>query len=68
MESIRTSSLELGVAANWRNLLFGLDLAAVIDGTRGLNAENESAFEDSGRTIVLLGLGLRVGWSEWAAR
>jgi hypothetical protein len=60
--------LELGGAANFGHVIFGLDLVAILDGTRGLNAGNESAFEESGRTLAFVGLGLRVGWSEWAAR
>ena len=59
--------LELGIAANWRHVLFGLDLTGMVDGTRGLDTRSgETAFEKSGRTLPWLGLGLRVGYSEWA--
>jgi len=58
--------LELGFSANWRHVIFGLDLVTILDGTRGLDAGNESAFEDSGRTLAFLGIGIRVGYSEWA--
>ena len=60
--------LELGVSANWRHVLFGLDLIGMVDGTRGLDTRSgETAFEKSGRTLPWLGLGLRVGYSQWAA-
>jgi hypothetical protein len=57
---------EIGLSANWRHVIFGLDFVAILDGSRGLDAGDESAFEDSGRTLAFLGLGVRIGWSEWA--
>jgi hypothetical protein len=60
--------LELGFSANWRHVIFGLDLVTILDGTRGLDAGNESAFEDSGRTLAFFGIGVRIGYSQWAAR
>jgi hypothetical protein len=59
--------LELGIAVNWRHVLFGLDLTGMVDGARGLDTRSgETAFESSNRTLPWLGLGLRVGYSEWA--
>lgn len=59
--------LELGIAANVGHVLFGLDLTGMVDGTRGLDTRGgETAFEKSSRTLPWLGLGLRVGYSEWA--
>ena len=58
--------LELGFSANWRHVIFGLDLVTILEGSRGLDAGNESAFEDSGRTLAFLGIGIRVGYSAWA--
>jgi hypothetical protein len=59
--------LELGIAANWRHVLFGLDLTGMVDGARGLDTRSgETAFEKSSRTLAWIGLGLRVGYSEWA--
>lgn len=59
--------LELGIAANFGHVLFGLDLTGMVDGTRGLDTRSgETAFEKSSRTLPWWGLGLRVGYSEWA--
>ncbi len=60
--------VELGVASNWRKFLFGLDLFALVDGTRGINAERNgrSAFP-GGKTLGFIGLGVRGGYSEWGA-
>jgi hypothetical protein len=59
--------LELGIAVNWQHVLFGLDLTGMVDGARGLDTRSgETAFESSHRTLPWLGLGLRVGYSEWA--
>ena len=59
--------LELGITANVGHVLFGLDLTGMVDGTRGLDTRGgEAAFEKSSRTLPWLGLGLRVGYSEWA--
>lgn len=59
--------LELGISANWRHVLFGLDLTGMVDGARGLDTRSgETAFEKSSRTLPWLGLGLRVGYSEWS--
>jgi hypothetical protein len=67
--------LEVGVAANWRRFLFGLDLYLLVDGTRGLNVprgppetrpDEREAFP-KGRTLSFLGLGVRAGYSQWGS-
>jgi hypothetical protein len=66
--------LELGVAANWRRFLFGLDLYLLVDGTRGLNVRRDpsnrpdgrEAFPN-GRTLSFIGLGVRAGYSQWGS-
>jgi hypothetical protein len=66
--------LELGVAANWRRFLFGLDLYLLVDGTSGLDVRRDpgtrpdarEAFPN-GRTLSFLGLGVRAGYSEWGS-
>jgi hypothetical protein len=67
--------LELGVASNWRHFLFGLDLYLLVDGTRGMNVRrgppderpDERESFPQGRTLSFVGLGVRVGYSEWGS-
>jgi hypothetical protein len=63
--------LELGVAANWRKFLFGLDLFLVVDGTRGLNVPRKTPDRresfPKGHTLSFIGLGVRAGYSQWGS-
>jgi hypothetical protein len=67
--------LELGVASNWRRFLFGLDLYLLVDGTRGMNVRrgppeerpDERESFPKGRTLSFVGLGVRVGYSQWGS-
>lgn len=64
--------LELGVAANWRRFLFGLDLFLLLDGTRAFEdvhraeVDGRAAFPE-GRMLSFVGLGVKAGYSEWGA-
>ncbi len=58
--------LELGAQLNLRHLLLELDLSAFLDGTGRLNGAIEGrdrAYRGTG--LLIAGLGLRAGWSEW---
>jgi tetratricopeptide (TPR) repeat protein len=67
--------LELGVASNWRHFLFGLDLFLLVDGTRGMNVRrgppgerpDERESFPKGRALSFIGLGVRVGYSQWGS-
>jgi len=60
--------LEIGVAANWRRFVFGLDLFLLIDGTRGINDNQRNGTEAfAGRALSFIGLGVRGGFSEWGS-
>ncbi len=63
--------VELGVAANYRRFLFGLDLFLMLDGTRGLNVRRDPPDERQsfprGQTLSFLGLGVRAGYSQWGS-
>lgn len=64
--------VELGVAANWRRFLFGLDLLVMFDGTRAFDdvqratPDGRKAFPDS-RLLTFAGLGVRAGYSQWGS-
>jgi hypothetical protein len=63
--------LELGAAYYFGHLSLGLDLIAQVDGTGSLGGtfdgvSQEKPFDDSGGVIPMLGIGFRVGYSQWA--
>jgi len=60
--------LEIGVASNWRQFIFGLDLFLLLDGTRGIDDNPRNGREAfAGRALSFIGLGVRAGFSEWGA-
>jgi hypothetical protein len=62
--------LELGAAYHFGHLSLGVDLIAQVDGAGSLDAtfdsEERKPFAQSGGVIPMLGIGLRVGYSQWA--
>jgi hypothetical protein len=62
--------LELGAAYHFGHLSLGLDFIAQFDGTGSLEATfdevSQKPFDQSGGVIPMLGIGLRVGYSQWA--
>jgi hypothetical protein len=61
--------LELGAEYGFRRVLMGLDVFALVDGARGLSksfaGESKRAFESSGKTVPMVGVGLRFGLTQW---
>jgi hypothetical protein len=60
--------LEIGAQMNFRHVLAELNLTSFIDGAS--NVKGDDGFEPYADTggVVMFGLGLRGGWSEWAPR
>jgi len=60
--------LELGLSLNLGHVLLGFDATAFVDGTT--NTKSDSLVNGSRYKpydgLLILGLGLRGGWSEWA--
>lgn len=63
--------LELGAEYGFKRILMGLDVFALVDGARGLSksfaGEGKRAFESSGKTVPMVGVGLRFGLTQWLA-
>jgi hypothetical protein len=58
--------LEVGAQFNWGHILMEANVTAFIDGASNAKGPNDfEPFEDTGG-LVMVGLGLRGGWSEWA--
>jgi hypothetical protein len=59
--------LELGMQVNFGNLLLGLDALAFVDATNNTNShEGSNSYEPYTGGLLIVGLGLRAGWSEWS--
>jgi hypothetical protein len=62
--------LELGAAYHFGHLSLGLDFIVQVDGTASLESTFDGVerkpFEEAGGVIPMLGIGLRVGYSQWA--
>jgi hypothetical protein len=54
--------LELGLGLNLGHVLLGLDATALVDGTTNTKSDTYKPYDG----LLILGLGLRGGWSEWA--
>lgn len=56
--------LEVGAQFNWGHILMEANVTAFIDGASNATGDGYDPFEDTGG-LVMVGLGLRGGWSEW---
>jgi hypothetical protein len=57
--------LELGLGLNLGHVLLGFDATAFVDGTTKTKSDDASHYKPYDG-LLILGLGLRGGWSEWA--
>jgi hypothetical protein len=61
--------IELGAEYGFKRILMGVDVFALVDGARGLSksfeGESKQAFETSGKTVPMVGIGLRFGLTQW---
>jgi hypothetical protein len=59
--------LELGMQMNLGNLLLGLDALAFVDATNNTGShDSANPYQPYQGGLLIVGLGLRAGWSEWS--
>lgn len=57
--------LEVGAQFNWGHVLLEANVTAFIDGASNAKDGDYEPFKETGG-LVMVGLGLRAGWSEWS--